>query len=136
MPWLSIPFSDLETKKALNSKFDVEAIPCLVILHPKDNKDEATLHDGVELLHRFGVQAFPFTKERLEELKLEEKEKHERQTLTNLLICHNRDYLLGHPAPRQVSSYLASLKFNLISLQAVLILCCCQNFSYKTFNDL
>ncbi|KAH8509640.1 hypothetical protein Peur_051434 [Populus x canadensis] len=102
MPWLSIPFSDLETKKALNSKFDVEAIPCLVILHPKDNKDEATLHDGVELLHRFGVQAFPFTKERLEELKLEEKEKHERQTLTNLLACHNRDYLLGHPAPRQV----------------------------------
>ncbi|KAF9683182.1 hypothetical protein SADUNF_Sadunf05G0185800 [Salix dunnii] len=102
MPWLSIPFSDLETKKALNNKFDVEAIPCLVILQPKDSKDEATLHDGVELLDRFGVQAFPFTKERLEELKLEEKEKHERQTLNNLLTNHNRDYLLGHPAPRQV----------------------------------
>ncbi|KAB5557719.1 hypothetical protein DKX38_008628 [Salix brachista] len=102
MPWLSIPFSDLETKKALNNKFDVEAIPCLVILQPKDSEDEATLHDGVELLDRFGVQAFPFTKERLEELKLEEKEKHERQTLNNLLTNHNRGYLLGHPEPRQV----------------------------------
>ncbi|KAJ6399656.1 hypothetical protein OIU77_020248 [Salix suchowensis] len=69
---------------------------------PKDSKDEATLHDGVELLDRFGVQAFPFTKERLEELKLEEKEKHERQTLNNLLTNHNRGYLLGHPGPRQV----------------------------------
>ncbi|KAJ6773492.1 THIOREDOXIN [Salix purpurea] len=102
MPWLSIPFSDLETKKALNNKFDVEAIPCLVILQPEDSKDEATLHDGVELLDRFGVQAFPFTKERLEELKLEEKEKHERQTLNNLLTNHNRGYLLGHPEPTQV----------------------------------
>ncbi|KAJ6736438.1 THIOREDOXIN [Salix viminalis] len=102
MPWLSIPFSDLETKKALNNKFDVEAIPCLVILQPKDSKDEATLRDGVELLDRFGVQAFPFTKERLEELKLEEKEKHERQTLNNLLTNHNRGYLLGHPEPTQV----------------------------------
>ncbi|CAK7346124.1 unnamed protein product [Dovyalis caffra] len=102
MPWLSIPFSDLETKKALTSKFDIEAIPCLVILQPKDNKDEPALHDGVEMLYRFGIQAFPFTKERLEELKLEEKEKHERQTLTNLLTNHDRDHLLGHPAPKQV----------------------------------
>ena len=27
MPWLAIPFSDLETKKALNRKFDIEGIP-------------------------------------------------------------------------------------------------------------
>uniref|UniRef100_A0A6N2LD06 protein-disulfide reductase n=1 Tax=Salix viminalis TaxID=40686 RepID=A0A6N2LD06_SALVM len=109
MPWLSIPFSDLETKKALNNKFDVEAIPCLVILQPKDSKDEATLRDGVELLDRFGVQAFPFTKERLEELKLEEKEKHERQTLNNLLTNHNRGYLLGHPEPTQFTPKLISI---------------------------
>ncbi|KAJ6731110.1 THIOREDOXIN [Salix viminalis] len=102
MPWLSIPFADLETKKALNSKFDIESIPCLVILQPKDNKHGATLHDGIELLHRFGVRAFPFTEERLEKLEMEEKEKHESQTLINLLTNHDRDYLLGHPAMKQV----------------------------------
>ncbi|XP_011034968.1 PREDICTED: probable nucleoredoxin 2 [Populus euphratica] len=102
MPWLSIPFSDLETKRALNSKFEVEAIPFLVILQPEDNKYEATIHDGVELLSRFGVQAFPFTKERLEELEMEEKEKRESQTLINLLTNHDRDYLLGPPAAQRV----------------------------------
>ncbi|KAF2324729.1 hypothetical protein GH714_016527 [Hevea brasiliensis] len=102
MPWLSIPFSDLETKKALDRKFNIEGIPCLIILQPRDNKDEATLHDGVEILYRFGVQAFPFTKQRLQELEMQEKEKHESQTLTNLLTNNGRDYLFGHPAPKQV----------------------------------
>lgn len=103
MPWLAIPFSDLETKKALNRKFDIEGIPCLVILQPDNNKDDATLHEGVELVYRYGVRAFPFTKERLENLLEEEREKHERQTLTNLITNHDRDYLLGHPSPKQVS---------------------------------
>lgn len=102
MPWLAIPFSDLETKKALNRKYDVEGIPCFVLLHPNDNKEDATLRDGVELIYRFGVQAYPFTKERLEQLQMEERAKHENQTLTNLLTNHDRDYVLGHHGHRQV----------------------------------
>ncbi|KAG6644671.1 hypothetical protein I3843_08G069200 [Carya illinoinensis] len=102
MPWLAIPFSDLETKKALSRKFDIEGIPCLVVLQPNDHKDIATLHDGVELIYRYGIQAFPFTKERLDKLHEEERQKHENQTLTNLLTNHDRDYLLGHPRTEQV----------------------------------
>lgn len=96
MPWLAVPFSDLETKKALNKRFDVEGIPCLVILQPNHGEDGKTLHDGVELIYRYGVQVFPFTEDRLEELKKEEKEKHESQTLSNLLMNQDRDYLLSH----------------------------------------
>ncbi|PON93954.1 Thioredoxin-like fold containing protein [Trema orientale] len=102
MPWLAIPFSDLETKKSLNRKFEIEGIPCLVILQPNDTKEEATLCDGVEFVYRYGVQAFPFTKERLEQLQKEDRERHENQNLTDLLTNHNRDYLLGHPGPKQV----------------------------------
>ncbi|KAK7841585.1 putative nucleoredoxin 1 [Quercus suber] len=102
MPGLAIPFSDLETKKALNRKFDIEGIPCLVILQPNNNKDDATLHEGVELVYQCGVRVFPFTKQRLENLLEEERKKHERQTLTNLITNHDRDYLLGHPSPKQV----------------------------------
>ncbi|XVE69679.1 hypothetical protein DITRI_Ditri10aG0010400 [Diplodiscus trichospermus] len=102
MPWLSIPFSDLETKKALNRKFEVEGIPCLVILQPEDNKDGATLFDGVELIYRYGVEAYPFTKKRLEELQREERLRHENQTLTNLLTNPERDYLLGPTITRKV----------------------------------
>ncbi|XP_021902778.1 probable nucleoredoxin 2 isoform X2 [Carica papaya] len=102
MSWLAIPFSDVETKKALNRKFDIEGIPSLVVLQPNDIKDEATLSDGVELIYRYGVQVFPFTKEKLEALQSEEREKHETQTLTILLTNHDRDYLLGHSTPKQV----------------------------------
>lgn len=113
MPWLAIPFSDLEKKKTLNRKFDIEGIPCLVLLQPNDNKDEETLYDGVELIYRYGVDAFPFTKERLEELLKQERERHENQNLVDLLTNHDRDYLLGHPRLKQVSSFtLAIILFN------------------------
>ncbi|XVE56209.1 hypothetical protein DITRI_Ditri03aG0219400 [Diplodiscus trichospermus] len=102
MPWLSIPFSDLQKKKALNRKFEVEGIPCLIILQPEDNKDGVTLYDGVEIIYRYGVQAFPFTKEKLEELQKEERMRHETQTLTNLLTPPGRDYILGHSISRKV----------------------------------
>nr|DAD46709.1 TPA_asm: hypothetical protein HUJ06_016646 [Nelumbo nucifera] len=102
MPWLAIPFSDLESKKALNRRFQVEGIPCLIILQPDDNEDESTLREGVELIYRYGVRAFPFTKQRLEELEKEEKEKHENQTITKLLINHNRSFLLSQSILKQV----------------------------------
>lgn len=96
MPWLAIPFSDLETKKALNRKYDVEGIPCLVMLQPDDTKGEATLRDGVELIYRYGIQAYPFSKERLEQLQEAERAKRDNQTLDNLLTNQYRDYVLSH----------------------------------------
>lgn len=98
MPWLAIPFSDLETKKTLNRKYDVEGIPCLVMLQPDDSKGDATLRDGVELIYRYGVQAYPFSKERLEQLHEEEREKRDNQTLINLIANQHRDYVFGHAA--------------------------------------
>ena len=103
MPWLAIPFSDLNTKKNLNSRFDVEGIPSLIILQPDNYKVDEAIHDGVELLYRYGKQAFPFTKERLQELQEREREKHENQTLMNLLTSQNRDFLLGHSTSKLVS---------------------------------
>lgn len=101
MPWLSIPYSDMEVKKALNQRFNIEGMPCLVILQPKCGKDEVELRDGVELVYRYGVRAFPFTKERLEDLQRENREKHEKQNITNLLTKQNRDFLLGHPSSKK-----------------------------------
>ncbi|KAL8126373.1 putative nucleoredoxin 2 [Apium graveolens] len=104
MPWLAIPFSDLEAKKELNRRFDVEGIPCLVILQPNNNKDDniATFNDGVELIYRYGVQAFPFTKERFEELQEEDRKNEESQTITSLLVSHKRDFLLSHANNKKV----------------------------------
>ncbi|KAL5144355.1 putative nucleoredoxin 2 [Glycine soja] len=96
MPWLAIPFSDLETKKSLTRKYDVEAVPCLILLQPDDRKEHVTVRDGVELIYRYGIQAYPFSNERLEQLQKEDKVKRDNQTLTNLLANHHRDYVLSH----------------------------------------
>lgn len=85
MPWLAVPFSDLESKKSLNRRFDVEGIPCLIILQPNKTKGGTIFHDGVDIIYRYGARAFPFIEERLEELKREEKERYESQTSVNLL---------------------------------------------------
>ncbi|XP_020219816.1 probable nucleoredoxin 2 [Cajanus cajan] len=97
MPWLAIPFSDLETKKALSRKYDVEGIPCLILLQPDYGKEnDATVRDGVELIYRYGVQAYPFSIERLLQLQHEDKVKLDNQTLVNLLGNQHRNYVLTH----------------------------------------
>ncbi|XP_073224986.1 probable nucleoredoxin 2 isoform X2 [Cicer arietinum] len=95
MPWLAIPFYDLETKKSLNRKYEVEGIPCLIMLQPSKVDDATTLRHGVELIYRYGVQAYPFSNERLMELHEAEREKRENQTLINLLANNFRDYVLS-----------------------------------------
>ncbi|KAK9109337.1 hypothetical protein Sjap_017397 [Stephania japonica] len=117
MPWLAIPYSDLDSKKALNKRFDIEDIPCLTILRPDGNLEDNTtiLHDGVELIDRHGARAFPFSKDRLEELERVEKAKRENQTITNLLANDNRDFLLCHSSlSKQVS--ITSLQGKTIGL--------------------
>ncbi|KAK9748537.1 hypothetical protein RND81_02G064900 [Saponaria officinalis] len=104
MPWLSIPFSDLETRRNLSRVFDVEAIPCLVIFQPYQSNDDnvAEIRDGVELIYRYGIHSFPFTKERLDELLKKEREREENQTIVNLLANRDRDYLLSPSSSGQV----------------------------------
>lgn len=115
MPWVSIPFSATTTKRALNLKFDVESIPCFIILQPNyDDKQDSIIENGVDVIDRYGARAYPFTKERLEELMEEEKEKRENQTLKELLTTHERDFLVSHSMPKKVP--IASLMEKTIGL--------------------
>lgn len=93
MPWPAIPFYDLQSKRGLTEKFDIEGIPTLILLSPKG---ELLQTDGVELIERYGYQAYPFTLEKMAELEAEEKARHASQTLEKLLVCNDRDYVVGH----------------------------------------
>lgn len=107
MPWLAIPFSDLDTRRALTRRFDVEGIPCLIILQPiNDEQDLDMRQDGVDLIQRYGIQAYPFTKEKLEELLEKERDEHEHQSLTELLTNRGRDFLVSQAIKQVVSPAL------------------------------
>lgn len=101
MPWLAIPFPDLETKRRLNRRFDIEELPCLIILQQSYDKQDFRILDGVDLIYRHGIQAYPFTKQRVEELLQSENDKHQNQTLIDLLTNHDRDFLLSHTTSKQ-----------------------------------
>eukprot|EP01018_Ginkgo_biloba_P027556 Gb_30883 [translate_table: standard] len=100
MPWLALPFSDAETRDKLDEKFQVSGIPTLVIL---DKKGRTIRTDGVEIIEEFGVQAYPFTTERLHELKAEEAALRDAQTVESLLVSDERDFVIGHGGKVRVS---------------------------------
>ena len=91
MPWPAVPFSDINSKRSLSHKFQIEGIPALIILKPGGGLIQT---EGVEILYRYGLQAFPFTSERIAELEAEEKRKYASQTLEKLLAISGKDHMI------------------------------------------
>ncbi|TVU46616.1 hypothetical protein EJB05_06162 [Eragrostis curvula] len=94
MPWLAVPFSDSEGREGLNDRFKVSGIPHLVILNAKTG--EVYTEDGVEFVSEYGVEAYPFTPDRINELKKQEEEAKAKQTVHTVLGTPERDYLISN----------------------------------------
>lgn len=101
MPWPAVPFGDLRCKKRLSQRFQVEGIPRLVVLAPNG---EVVHSDAVELVHRYGDWAFPFTSARVAELEEDEKSKYASQTLEKIFSITGRDYVNGSKEQVPISS--------------------------------
>ncbi|MCO5588004.1 hypothetical protein L7F22_041958 [Adiantum nelumboides] len=101
MPWLAVPYENDKTRKHLDDWFEVQGLPTLIVL----NKQGKTLNtEGAELIYRYGLEAYPFTADRVEELKQEEEAKRASQTLESLLVTDKRDFVLSKLDPVKVVS--------------------------------
>lgn len=94
MPWLAVPFSDSDGRKDLDDRFNVRGIPHLIILNAKTG--EVYTEDGVEYVSEYGIEAYPFTPERINELKEQEKAAKDNQTIHSVLGTPDRDYLISN----------------------------------------
>ncbi|KAG5522186.1 hypothetical protein RHGRI_034389 [Rhododendron griersonianum] len=92
MPWLAIPFSDSNMRDQLDELFKVMGIPYLVIL---DENGKVTTEDGVEFIRDYGVDAYPFTQERIKEIKEEEEKVKREQPLKFILASRSRDFVIS-----------------------------------------
>ena len=92
MPWLAIPFSDSATVSKLKQKFGVGGIPHLVIL---DASGRVLTAEGVEVIMEYEAAAYPFTLERINQLKEKEEEAKRNQSLKTLLVNGSRDYVIS-----------------------------------------
>nr|AHL29285.1 nucleoredoxin [Triticum aestivum] len=94
MPWLAVPFSDSEGRKSLDERFEVNGIPHLVFLDAKTG--EVLTDEGVEFVSEYGIEAYPFTTERINELKEQEKAAKDNQTIHSVLATPNRNYVISN----------------------------------------
>ncbi|XP_062110319.1 probable nucleoredoxin 1 [Humulus lupulus] len=92
MPWLAIPFSDPDTIKPLKELFNVRGIPKLVII---DSNGKVSTENGTSVVTEYGVDGYPFSRERIDFLKEQEEEAKRNQTLSSILVSSSRDYLLS-----------------------------------------
>ncbi|CAH1414972.1 unnamed protein product [Lactuca virosa] len=92
MPWLAVPFSDSKTRESLDKSFKVNGIPHLVFL---DENGKLLTDRGVEIIVEYGAGAYPFTPERLKEIKDEEEAARKNQSLRSILESPSRDYVIS-----------------------------------------
>ncbi|KAM6562216.1 hypothetical protein CsatB_022214 [Cannabis sativa] len=92
MPWLAIPFSDPDTIKRLKESFSVRGIPKLVII---DSNGKVSTENGTAVVLEYGVDAYPFSRERIDFLKEQEEEAKRNQNLSSILVSSSRNYLLS-----------------------------------------
>ncbi|PIA61943.1 hypothetical protein AQUCO_00200142v1 [Aquilegia coerulea] len=110
MPWLAIPFSDSDTGNRLNELFDVNGIPHLLILN---GNGKVLTDEGVSIISEYAAEAYPFTPERVDELKQEEERAKKEQTLSSILVSPSRNFVISNDG-NQVP--ISELEGNIVGL--------------------
>lgn len=111
MPWLAVPF-DTNLHKRLSDLYRVDRIPSLI---PLCSDGISIEEDLIGVIEEYGAEAFPFTRERREELKAIDKKKREGGKLEDLLAHQGRNHVLSRDG-RQVTLYTAYYHVLLICL--------------------
>ncbi|KAL8161604.1 hypothetical protein V2J09_013093 [Rumex salicifolius] len=84
MPWLAIPFDDFETRDRLDQLFEVRDMPYLFFTDV-----------AVEIIREYGVESYPFTPDRIKELKYEEEEVIKAQNVRSIVASYSCDYVIS-----------------------------------------
>lgn len=99
MPWLAIPFSDSKGRDELDEVFHMMGIPYLVMI---DQSGKVVTQDGVHIIQDYGMEAYPFTPERIAEFKEMEEKHRKEQSLTSILVSQSRDYVISSDGKKVV----------------------------------
>ncbi|KAL5723836.1 protein-disulfide reductase [Ranunculus cassubicifolius] len=99
MPWLAVPCNDKMNLNKLLAYFELSRLPTLVIL----GADGKTLVlNAAELVEDFGVQAYPFSSEKLAALEEITKARLEAQTLESIFVKGDKDFVIAKDGSKQV----------------------------------
>ncbi|XP_021731531.1 probable nucleoredoxin 3 [Chenopodium quinoa] len=102
MPWLAVPFN-LNLCTRLTRLFNINLIPALIPLNVNGNIVEDNV---VSLVEDYGADAFPFTRERKDELRAMDERKRRGGRIEELLAHAGRDYLISRNGEKILVSEL------------------------------
>ncbi|KAK4854299.1 hypothetical protein QYF36_021898 [Acer negundo] len=126
MPWLALPHSNQTACDHFKSLYAIAETPHLIILN---QKGDLLSSNGVSLVFEFGSTGYPFTTERIKQLRDEEEMKKKNQSLKSVLATPTRDFVIsndGKVVPiSELEGKLVGLYVSLGSFRA------CQNFTPK-----
>jgi nucleoredoxin len=91
MPWLAVPF-EVNLHRHLSDIYHVNRIPSCISLGSDGISVE---EDMIGLIEDFGAEAFPFTRERFDELRSIDDAKRQGGKLQQLLAHEGRNYVLS-----------------------------------------
>lgn len=91
MPWLAVPF-EVNLHRRLSDIYHVNRIPSCISLGSDGISAE---EDMIGLIEDFGAEAFPFTRERFDELRSIDDAKRQGGKLQQLLAHEGRNYVLS-----------------------------------------
>lgn len=95
MPWLAIPYSNEAARDHLKNLYSADGreTPRLIIL---SEKGEVLNGIGEFLVYEFGSLAYPFTLQRIEQLRDEQEITKKNQNLQSVLGTTSRDFLISN----------------------------------------
>ncbi|KAF5449897.1 hypothetical protein F2P56_030298 [Juglans regia] len=100
----------------LDGLFKVQGIPHLVII---DEDGKVVSDNGVESIQEYGVEGYPFTQEKIKELKDQEEAARKNQSLRSILVSRSRDFIIssdGRKVPvSELEGKIVALYFSLFS---------------------
>uniref|UniRef100_A0A803PFK0 protein-disulfide reductase n=1 Tax=Cannabis sativa TaxID=3483 RepID=A0A803PFK0_CANSA len=115
MPWLAIPFSDTDTIKRLYETFDVMGILQLIFI---DSNGKVSTDNGVSIMEEYGVDSYPFSRERFYILIDQKEETKRNQTLSSILVSSSRNYLLSKDGNQVLVSELEGKTVGLLLMSS------------------
>ncbi|KAL0550325.1 hypothetical protein IC582_014833 [Cucumis melo] len=118
MPWLAVPFSDLERRDHLDSLFEVRGIPQLIIL---DKNGKFSTDSGVDFVLEFGAEGYPFTVDKITQLLNQEAVARMNESLRSIMVSSSRDFVItskGEKVPvAELEGKVIGLYFSLSSYE-------------------
>lgn len=108
MPWLALPLSNQTARDHVRSLYAIAETPHLIILN---QKGDLLSSNGLSLVFEFGSAGYPFTPERIRQLRHDEEMKKKNQTLKSVLATPTRDFVISNEGKVVSSTWTTSLFF-------------------------